>query len=60
MVWLAKWLLENQPDARVLLITGRTELDEEIEGVFKVLMRTYTAPPTVRTCLACSTRACPG
>jgi type I restriction enzyme R subunit len=35
MVWLAKWLRENQPDARVLLITDRTELDEQIESVFK-------------------------
>jgi len=35
MVWLAKWLRENQPEARVLLITDRTELDEQIEGVFK-------------------------
>jgi len=34
MVWLAKWLRENQPDARVVLITDRTELDEQIEGVF--------------------------
>ena len=34
MVWLAKWLRENTPDARVLLITDRTELDEQIEGVF--------------------------
>lgn len=34
MVWLAKWIRENQPDARVLLITDRTELDEQIEGVF--------------------------
>lgn len=35
MVWLAKWLRENQSDARVLLVTDRTELDEQIEGVFK-------------------------
>src|SRR3546814_86087 len=34
MVWLAKWLREHQPDARVLLVTDRTELDEQIEGVF--------------------------
>ena len=34
MVWLAKWLREHM-DARVLLITDRTELDEQIEGVFK-------------------------
>jgi type I restriction enzyme, R subunit len=35
MVWLAKWLREHQPDARVLLITDRTELDDQIEGVFR-------------------------
>ena len=35
MVWLAKWIREHQPDARVLLITDRTELDEQIENVFK-------------------------
>jgi type I restriction enzyme R subunit len=34
MVWLAKWIRENQNDARVLLITDRTELDDQIEGVF--------------------------
>lgn len=34
MVWLAKWIRENQPDARVLVITDRTELDEQIEKVF--------------------------
>jgi type I restriction enzyme R subunit len=35
MVWLAKWLRENLGDARVLIITDRTELDEQIEKVFK-------------------------
>ena len=35
MVWLAKWILEKIPNARVLIITDRTELDEQIEGVFK-------------------------
>lgn len=34
MVWLAKWIREHQKDARVLLITDRTELDEQIERVF--------------------------
>lgn len=34
MVWLAKWILETQHDARVLVITDRTELDEQIEGGF--------------------------
>jgi type I restriction enzyme, R subunit len=34
MVWLAKWIREHQPDARVVVITDRTELDEQIERVF--------------------------
>ena len=35
MVWLTKWIREHLKDARVLLITDRTELDEQIEKVFK-------------------------
>ena len=35
MVWLAKWILANNPNARVLIITDRIELDEQIEGVFQ-------------------------
>lgn len=40
MVWLAKWIRENaltaagKKDARVLIITDRKELDEQIEKVF--------------------------
>ena len=34
MVWLAKWIREHQTDARLLIITDRTELDEQIEKVF--------------------------
>lgn len=34
MVWLAKWIRENITDSRVLIITDRTELDEQIEKVF--------------------------
>lgn len=34
MVWLAKWIRENQPQARVLIVTDREELDEQIEKVF--------------------------
>lgn len=34
MVWLAKWIREHQPQSRVLIITDRTELDEQIENVF--------------------------
>jgi type I restriction enzyme R subunit len=37
MVWLAKWIRESQvgTDPRVLLITDRIDLDEQIEKVFK-------------------------
>lgn len=34
MVVLAKWILENKPNARVVILTDRTELDKQIEGVF--------------------------
>jgi len=35
MVLLAKWLLEHDPDGRVLIITDRDELDKQIEGVMR-------------------------
>jgi type I restriction enzyme R subunit len=35
MVWLARWIREHVTDARVLIITDRTDLDEQIEKVFK-------------------------
>ena len=35
MVWLAKWIREHVENARVLLVTDRTELDEQIEKVFE-------------------------
>ena len=35
MVWLAKWILEDNAKARVLIITDRIELDDQIEMVFK-------------------------
>lgn len=34
MVWLAKWILENIPKSRVLVMTDRDELDDQIEKVF--------------------------
>lgn len=34
MVLLAKWILENKPNARVVIVTDRDELDKQIEGVF--------------------------
>lgn len=35
MVWLTKWIREYNPNARVLIITDREELDEQIEKVYK-------------------------
>ncbi|RWR31979.1 HsdR family type I site-specific deoxyribonuclease [Sinirhodobacter populi] len=35
MVLLAKWILENNPHARVVVITDRDELDKQIERVFR-------------------------
>lgn len=35
MVLLAKWILKNNPNARVVIVTDRDELDKQIEGVLK-------------------------
>ena len=35
MVVLAKWMLENNPNARVVVLTDRDELDKQIERVFQ-------------------------
>jgi type I restriction enzyme R subunit len=35
MVWLTKWIREYNPNARVLIITDRDELDKQIEKVFR-------------------------
>lgn len=34
MVWIAKWIREHIYDSRILVITDREELDEQIEKVF--------------------------
>lgn len=35
MVLVAKWILENDPEARILVVTDRDELDKQIEKVLK-------------------------
>jgi type I restriction enzyme R subunit len=35
MVWLSKWILATNPNARVLIVTDRDELDEQMEKVYK-------------------------
>ncbi|GCE15106.1 type I restriction endonuclease subunit R [Tengunoibacter tsumagoiensis] len=51
MVWLAKWLRENIHDSRILIITDREELDEQIEGVFlgvnEQIYRTTSGPDLI-------------
>lgn len=34
MVMLGKWILENVPNSRIVILTDRTELDDQIERVF--------------------------
>jgi type I restriction enzyme, R subunit len=34
MVLLAQWILENNPHARIVIVTDRDELDSQIQGVF--------------------------
>ena len=56
MVWLAKWIREHVKDARVLILTDRTELDEQIEKVFKgvgeAIHRTKSGADLVRVLTA--------
>jgi type I restriction enzyme R subunit len=47
MVLLAKWIMEHDPDARVLIVTDRDELDKQIEGVMRnagVIPETAASP----------------
>ncbi|MBZ0144805.1 MAG: type I restriction endonuclease subunit R [Rhodocyclaceae bacterium] len=48
MVLIAKWLLEHDPDARILVVTDRDELDKQIEGVMKSAGVIGTGSPTPR------------
>lgn len=52
MVWLARWIREHVKDARVLILTDRTELDEQIEKVFlgvgEAIHRTKSGADLVR------------
>lgn len=35
MVWLTKWILSHDPDGRVVVVTDREELDDQIEKLYK-------------------------
>ncbi|VVE10285.1 Type-1 restriction enzyme R protein [Pandoraea communis] len=49
MVLLAKWLLEHDSQARVLVVTDRDELDKQIEGVMRNagVIGEGSAPPRI-------------
>jgi type I restriction enzyme R subunit len=53
MVWLAKWIREHVNDARVLVVTDRKELDEQIEkvfmGVYEDIYRTKSGADLITT-----------
>jgi type I restriction enzyme, R subunit len=52
MVLLAKWILENNPNARVAIITDRDELDKQIERVFTEAGETIARSRSGRDLLA--------
>ena len=58
MVWLAKWIRENVSDSRVLIVTDRTELDQQIETVFggvgETIYRTTSGADLIATLNATS------
>ncbi|MBV5311161.1 type I restriction endonuclease subunit R [Chromatium okenii] len=48
MVLLTKWLLEHDPNARILIITDRDELDKQIEDVMRNAGVISEHAPTLR------------
>lgn len=48
MVWLTKWIRENIDDSRVVIITDREELDDQIESLF------YDVDEKVRRAKSCA------
>lgn len=52
MVLLAKWILENNPNARVAIVTDRDELDKQIKGVFEAVGETIYRTSSGRDLMA--------
>lgn len=59
MVLLAKWILENKPDARVVIVTDRDELDKQIEGVFLAASHPMTRASSGRDLMSKLSQATP-
>ncbi|CAG2534037.1 HsdR family [Maribacter dokdonensis] len=52
MVWLTKWIRENVKDSRILIITDRQELDDQIEKLFTGVNETIYRTKSGRDLLA--------
>ncbi len=52
MVLLAKWILENKANARVVIVTDRDELDKQIERVFTDAGEAIMRPSSGRDLMA--------
>ena len=52
MIWVAKWIRENINDSRVLIITDREELDDQIEqrfyGIDEAIYRTRSGKDLIK------------
>lgn len=59
MVLLAKWILENNPHARVVVVTDREELDKQIERVFSEAGEPITRTSSGRDLMSRLGRATP-
>ncbi len=59
MVLLAKWILENNPHARVAIITDRDELDKQIERVFTEVGETIKRTSSGRDLMSQLSQASP-
>ncbi len=59
MVFLAKWICENNPNARVVIITDRDELDKQIERVFSDAGESIKRPSSSHDLMAQLSQATP-
>jgi type I restriction enzyme R subunit len=60
MVLLGKWILEQKPNARVVIVTDRDELDKQIEGVFSEAGESITRTSSGRDLMTHLGQAKPG
>ena len=59
MVLLARWVLESNPRARVLIVTDRDELDKQIEGIFNQAGETLVRTTSGRHLMTLLAQAAP-